>query len=158
MSNHIFRYPDVVVDLAVVDLEDEADEIRQDRGTAGLGFDWRCALASFWSYDWKTVEVSSVRIGSSSLNCSAEVEAPGLVLPVRGKFHERGWMLTGQCEVLTDVSISVRPLHCKNPPFQTDRAPCNIEVARMVVVSRLGDGQVLGGVLRSFIRHAVRFG
>lgn len=57
MSDHIFRYPDIVVDLSVVDLENQADEIGQDGGTTGLCLDRRGALAWFGSHDRKAVEI-----------------------------------------------------------------------------------------------------
>ena len=54
MPNHILRYPHIVVDFAVVDLEDEADEVGEDGGASGLGFDGWASLAGFGADDWKT--------------------------------------------------------------------------------------------------------
>ena len=50
---HILGDSDIVVDLAVVDLENEADKVRQNCCAACLGLDWRCSLAWFWSHDRK---------------------------------------------------------------------------------------------------------
>lgn len=57
VADHILRYPDIVVDLAIVHLEDEADEVGQDRGTARLGLDWWYSLAWLWSRDWESNDV-----------------------------------------------------------------------------------------------------
>lgn len=51
MPDHIFRYPHIIVDLAVVDLEDESHKIWQDRRTPRLRLDWRRPFTSLWSYD-----------------------------------------------------------------------------------------------------------
>lgn len=56
MAHHILRDRDLVVDLAVVDLEAQSHKVRQDRGPARLGPDRRCFLAGFETWDWKSVE------------------------------------------------------------------------------------------------------
>ena len=38
MSNHILRYPYIMVDFAIVDLEDEAYEVGEDRCCSRLRF------------------------------------------------------------------------------------------------------------------------
>ncbi len=51
VADHILRYPDILIDLAVVHLEDETDKVREDGGTSGLSFDrWR-SFAWLWSDD-----------------------------------------------------------------------------------------------------------
>lgn len=55
MADHVLGDSDVVIDFAVVDLEDEADEVGQDGGTAGLCLDRGSALAGLGAHDRKTV-------------------------------------------------------------------------------------------------------
>ena len=54
VSHHILRYPDAVVDLAIVHLECESNEVWENGGTSGLGFDGRSLLAGLRADDWKT--------------------------------------------------------------------------------------------------------
>lgn len=65
VTDHVLCYPHIGVDLAIVDLEDEADKVGQDGGTAGLRLDRRCALAQLWSHDWKAARI--VRASGSSM-------------------------------------------------------------------------------------------
>ncbi len=51
VSDHVLRYAHIVVDLAVVDLEDEADEVRENRCASSLGFNRRNPIAWLRSYD-----------------------------------------------------------------------------------------------------------
>ena len=55
MSDHVLRNPHVVVDLAVVDLKDEAHEVGKDRRTACLRLDRQDSLSSSWSNDGEAV-------------------------------------------------------------------------------------------------------
>ena len=41
MADHVLRYPNIIVALAIVNLENEAHEVRQDRCSAGLRLDRR---------------------------------------------------------------------------------------------------------------------
>ncbi len=56
MPHHILRDRDLVVDLAVVDLEAQSHEIRQDGGRARLRSDRRCLLTGFEAWDRKAEE------------------------------------------------------------------------------------------------------
>ena len=56
MPHHVFCYPHIVVDFAIVDLENQADEVRKDGRAPCLGFDRRCTFASFGSDDGKAGE------------------------------------------------------------------------------------------------------
>ena len=55
MTDHILGDSDIVVDFAVVDLEDQADKVGQDGGTACLCLDRRGTLAGFGSDDGQSV-------------------------------------------------------------------------------------------------------
>jgi len=55
VSDHVLCYPHIVVDLAVVHLEDQADEIGQDGRAAGLRLDRGRALAGFRSHYRETM-------------------------------------------------------------------------------------------------------
>lgn len=55
MTDHILSDSDIVVDLAVVDLEDQADKVGQDGGTACLCLDRRGTLAGLGSNDGQSV-------------------------------------------------------------------------------------------------------
>ena len=46
MSHHVLCYPDILIALAVVHLENQADEVREDRRSSGLRLDWRHTLTS----------------------------------------------------------------------------------------------------------------
>ena len=61
MANHILRYPHIVVDLAIVHLEDEAHEVGKDGGRSCLRLYRRYTLASFWSHYWQTWESQYVK-------------------------------------------------------------------------------------------------
>ena len=54
MSHHVFCYPHIVVDLAIVHLKDEADKVGQDGGATGLRLDRRRTFARLCSDDGKT--------------------------------------------------------------------------------------------------------
>ena len=58
VSDHILRYPDVVVDFSIVDLEDEADKVWQDCRTARLCLNRRSSFACFRADDRKASSVS----------------------------------------------------------------------------------------------------
>jgi hypothetical protein len=55
VTDHILSDSDIVVDLAVVDLEDQADKVGQDGGTACLCLDRRGTLAGLGSNDGQSV-------------------------------------------------------------------------------------------------------
>jgi hypothetical protein len=55
VTDHIFGDSDIVVDFAVVDLEDQADKVGQDGGTACLCLDRRRTLAGLGSNDGQSV-------------------------------------------------------------------------------------------------------
>lgn len=61
VSDHVLGYDDVVVYLAVVHLEQEAHEVGQDGGGAGLCPDRLYFLARQLTRNGKTVDESSVR-------------------------------------------------------------------------------------------------
>lgn len=63
MADHILGDSDIVVDLAVVDLENQADKVGQDGGTACLGLDRGGTLAGLWADDGQSVCLV-VRVGS----------------------------------------------------------------------------------------------
>jgi hypothetical protein len=46
VSHHVFCYPDILIALAVVYLENQADEVREDRRSSGLRLDGRHTLTS----------------------------------------------------------------------------------------------------------------
>jgi predicted Fe-S protein YdhL (DUF1289 family) len=46
VSHHVFCYPDILIALAVVHLENQADEVREDRRSSGLRLDGRHTLTS----------------------------------------------------------------------------------------------------------------
>jgi len=58
MSDHVLCYAHIVVDLAIVNLEDEADKGGENGCASGLRLDWRHTLALLWSYNGKTVKVA----------------------------------------------------------------------------------------------------
>lgn len=55
VTDHILCYPNVVVDLAIVDLEDETNEVGKDGCAPGLRLDRGCALACLGTDNWKAV-------------------------------------------------------------------------------------------------------
>lgn len=55
MADHVLGYADIVVDLAIVHLEDETDKVGQDGRTSGLRLDRRRALAWLRSNDRKAM-------------------------------------------------------------------------------------------------------
>ena len=59
VSDHVFSYRHLVVDLAIVHGELEADEAGEDRGGSRLGLDGFGPLAGLGADDWETVEVKS---------------------------------------------------------------------------------------------------
>jgi len=61
VADHLLGDGQVVVDLAVVDLELEADKGGQDRGGAGLGPDGHHLLAHFGADDGETARGVTVR-------------------------------------------------------------------------------------------------
>lgn len=63
MSDHVFRYRDVVVDLAVVHGELEADEAGQDGGGSRLGLDGLGPLAGLGADDRETGSKISYSLG-----------------------------------------------------------------------------------------------
>lgn len=54
MADHFLCYPHIVIDLAVVHLEDESDEVGENGCAAGLSLDWRCALSWLCANDGET--------------------------------------------------------------------------------------------------------
>jgi hypothetical protein len=46
VSHHVLCYPDILIALAVVHLENQADEVREDRRSSGLRLDGRHTLTS----------------------------------------------------------------------------------------------------------------
>ena len=48
MSHHVFRYPNIVVDLAIVNLENQTNKVGEDRRSSRLGLDRRHTLTSLW--------------------------------------------------------------------------------------------------------------
>lgn len=61
VSDHVLRYSHIVVDLAVVNLKDEAHEVRKDGRASGLCFDRRRSFAGLGSHDGQTEVVSIPR-------------------------------------------------------------------------------------------------
>ena len=55
MPDHVLRYLHIVVDLAVVYLEDEADKVGQNSCTPGLCLDGLCSFARLRADDRETV-------------------------------------------------------------------------------------------------------
>lgn len=55
MTDHILGDSDIVVDFAVVDLENQADKVGQDGGTASLCLDRRGTLAGLGTNDGQSV-------------------------------------------------------------------------------------------------------
>jgi hypothetical protein len=55
VADHILGDSDIVVDFAVVDLENQADKVGQDGGTACLCLDRRSTLAGLGSNDGQSV-------------------------------------------------------------------------------------------------------
>lgn len=70
MTDHILGDSDIVVDLAVVNLENQADKVGQDGGTACLRLDRRGTLAGLWADDGQTV-YRVVRAGSRGRVCES---------------------------------------------------------------------------------------
>lgn len=64
MAHHVLCNRHVVVDLAIVYLESQADEVGEDCSGAGFGLDGRCELARFGPHDWETVGDSGLVKGS----------------------------------------------------------------------------------------------
>jgi len=54
MAHHVLRYPHIVVDLAVVHLENKAHEVGKDCCAACLGLDGWCLFACFCADDGET--------------------------------------------------------------------------------------------------------
>ena len=104
VTDHIFRYPYIVVALAIVNLKYEAHEVRQYRCAAGLGFDRRRSLARLRSNYWETMR-SSVDLKDADI----------VALPI--------WTtLTGQYEVLRLISEGRKfDAPYIYPPFHTER-------------------------------------
>lgn len=82
MTDHILSDSDIVVDLAVVDLENQADKVGQNGGTACLRLDRRGTLAGLWADDGQAV-CRIVRADSRSLVC--ESRCPGSLRQRVGK-------------------------------------------------------------------------
>lgn len=48
MSHHVFRYPNIVVDLAVVYLENQTNKVGENRRASRLGLDGNHTVTSLW--------------------------------------------------------------------------------------------------------------
>jgi hypothetical protein len=55
VPDHLLGYRDLVVYLAIVDVESEAYKVRQDGGGAGLGTDRARPLTGHWAHKWETM-------------------------------------------------------------------------------------------------------
>lgn len=64
VSDHILRYPHIVIYLAIVDLEDEAHEGGENGCASGLRLDGRDALASLRYHNGETVKGFDVLLES----------------------------------------------------------------------------------------------
>lgn len=82
MTDHILGDSDIVVDFAVVDLEDQADKVGQDGGTTGLCLDRRGTLAGLGSDDGQSVCIV-IRTGSRGV--AREPICPGSLRQKIGK-------------------------------------------------------------------------
>lgn len=70
VADHVLSDPDIVVNLAVVDLEDQADEVGQDGGTTGLCLDRRGALAVLGAHNGQSI-ILPVRACPECLSCES---------------------------------------------------------------------------------------
>jgi hypothetical protein len=82
VTDHILGDSDIVVDFAVVDLEDQANKVGQDGGTACLCLDRRGTLASLGSDNGQSVCLV-VRTGSRGV--ARESKCPGSLRQRIGK-------------------------------------------------------------------------
>lgn len=64
VTDHVLGYPHIVVDLAVVHLEDEADKVGEDGCAAGLRLDRGCTLSSFRADNRETTVILCQNLGS----------------------------------------------------------------------------------------------
>lgn len=53
MPDHILRYPNIIIDLAIVHLENQADKVGQNSRAPRLGLDGWYSLSSFRTDDWE---------------------------------------------------------------------------------------------------------
>lgn len=60
VPNHVFCYPYIIVGLAVVDLKDHADKIREDSCASRLCPDWWLTLSRLNANNWEAVEISAL--------------------------------------------------------------------------------------------------
>ena len=103
MADHILGDSDIVVDLAVVDLEDQTDKVGQDGGTACLCLDRRGTLAGLGSNNGQSVYLI-IRTGSRGVARGSV--CPGSLRQRIGKKLIRE-MLTGQCVGLESKLVFV---------------------------------------------------
>lgn len=140
VADHVLRYRDRGVHLAVVDLKVHADEAWEDGGGAGLGADGRGVFSGLGLDEgetgWLLASCKVVRRHASS----ARYHRGPWEAKVEGLDVER----TGRCVALSDVRVSLGVREGKygnidigSLPFQTDRLS-NALVGCILAVLRAG--------------------
>ena len=76
MPHHILGHRDVVVDLAIVDLEFEAHEVWEDGCGPGLRFDRDLALAGFGAGDGEAASLRQRSLGKGTMETHGTMLGP----------------------------------------------------------------------------------
>lgn len=134
VSDHILCYAHIVVDLAIMNLEDEADKVGKNGCASGLRLDRRDTLAGLWSYNGKTVKE---RLSGPWCMCKWRIVmllgSSSLMQLVREIVTCE---LTGRCEglrvMLAGIYLEGLLTHI---PFHTERPACSMNVGRIVLLS-----------------------
>ena len=137
MPHHILCYPHIVVDLAIVHLENEADKVGEDSCAARLRLDGRSTLSRLGANDWK-----SARYRSESLPVQGTTDSTSEMMCVQGLWilawctHGTIWGPAHRVSRLSSSSGNL--IHV---PFHTERAPRSENVGRIVkyIVYRLSE-------------------
>jgi hypothetical protein len=110
VSHHVFCYPDILIALAVVHLENQADEVREDRRSSGLRLDGRHTLTSLRPDYRQTVRVLVERQEGGGV-CDA-------CSNVRDNVRAWNWIVSEGRKYMSAVEAL---------PFQTERVNSALE-------------------------------